>query len=42
MFYGALSSGKKNIYFYISSLRGQTVHWIGAQSGVCMFLDARD
>ena len=25
-----------------SSLRGQTVHWIGAQFCVCMFLDSRD
>ena len=24
------------------SLRGQTVHWIGAQFYVCMFLDSRD
>ena len=23
-------------------LRGQTVNWIGAQFGVCMFLDSRD
>ena len=24
------------------TLRGQTVHWIGAQFCVCMFLDSRD
>ena len=26
----------------IKTLRGQTVHWIGAQFCVCMFLDSRD
>ena len=24
------------------TLRGQTVHWIGAQVSSCMFLDSRD
>ena len=27
---------------YSETLRGQTVHWIGAQFCVCMFLDSRD
>ena len=30
---------QKIIFF---TLRGQTVHWIGAQFCVCMFLDSRD
>ena len=33
-------STPRKIDFY--SLRGQTVHWTGAQFCVCMFLDSRD
>ena len=29
-------------FVFFSSLRGQTVHWIGAQFCACMFLDTRD
>ena len=34
-------------YIYLAhlsneTLRGQTVHWIGAQFCVCLFLDSRD
>ena len=31
-----------DISFFAKTLRGQTLHWIGAKSCVCMFLDSRD
>ena len=34
--------GKMNSIKLGGTLRGQTVHWIGAQFCVCMFLDSRD
>ena len=33
---------KKNIYLSVKTIRGQTVHWIGAQVCNCMLLDSRD
>ena len=44
--FGAITSADKLLRIKSSNieskLRGQTVHWVGAQFCVCMFLDSTD